>query len=611
MQSHFQAASGRRYQVLGPVGRGGFGTVYRADMLGDDGFKRAVALKVLNDDVARTGEVARRFRDEARVLGLLRHRAIVQVDGLVNLGERQALVMEFIDGADLGRIMAIGPVPPEPALEIIGEVANALDVAFHTASSDGQVLGLLHRDVKPSNIRITPAGEVKVLDFGVARADFGSREAVTKSYLLGSNGYMGPERFEGEDGPPTDIYSLGVVLLEMLTGASFGPTSIRPAKLAHRVEEALAGVAGLSEPLKALVREMTAFEPGDRPSVGEVERRAWELRRTLDGERLRDWAREVVPVAAAKQVDVPEDDLTGHVLVESSQEREVETASQVPVKALNPAVPDPGLVDVAFDGAGPTEIRPSAIRSSAEAGLDASEWEEEQPTVVAAPVVNTPVPAMHVMGPPSNLARLAERPASASASSSSSSLPAPSLPAPSLPAPSMPAGTAAGGDGRSRGEPAAPPPPVVPGTGKARSTIWLGVGIGSGLALLVVGLGIVLLGGDRTFTPVTDPARPERTPQEEAAEVEPASEQGAEAPPAEVAAGHGRVDLEGDVPSVRLVSVDGRRHRPGSLTPGDYLVSADFGDGARMAGRFSLSEGERLILDCSAAARACTVVHNQ
>ena len=82
MSLNAYASPGRRYKVHRPIGRGGFGTVYRADMLGDDGFVRAVALKVLNANVGDTAEVARRFRDEARVLGLLRHRAIVHVDGV-------------------------------------------------------------------------------------------------------------------------------------------------------------------------------------------------------------------------------------------------------------------------------------------------------------------------------------------------------------------------------------------------------------------------------------------------------------------------------------------------------------------------------------------------
>ncbi|HCH62158.1 MAG TPA: hypothetical protein DFR83_05090, partial [Deltaproteobacteria bacterium] len=380
-----QPAMGRRYQVRRPVGQGGFGTVYLADMLGDNGFVRAVALKVLNRDVAASGEVARRFRDEARVLGLLRHRAIVQVDGLVYLGDRQALVMEYIDGADLGRLMALGRIPPGPALEIVGEVANALDIAFHMNGPDGRELGLLHRDVKPSNIRLTPAGEVKVLDFGVARAQFEEREAITRSYLLGSNGYMGPERFEGEDGPPTDIYSLGVVLLEMLTGATFGSTSIRPQKLSARVEDALEAVGDVPGPVAKLVRQMMLFEPEERPTAADVERQAWELHRALQLGRLRDWARSAVPEAAAKPVPVGADDLSGKVLEESTG-----GATPAPMRDLaeSPRAVDAPVADPSDVSAMVTSMVEAPRLPLVETVLNnrppADEWDDEQPTVVSA-----------------------------------------------------------------------------------------------------------------------------------------------------------------------------------------------------------------------------------
>jgi serine/threonine protein kinase len=113
---------GRRYQILGVLGRGGFGTVYRADLLGEGSFVRPVALKVLNADMEDVATVAERLRDEARLLGRIRHRAVVHVDGLVRLDDRWTIVMEYVDGADLGRVLEQhGRFPPRPAFEIVGE----------------------------------------------------------------------------------------------------------------------------------------------------------------------------------------------------------------------------------------------------------------------------------------------------------------------------------------------------------------------------------------------------------------------------------------------------------------------------------------------------------
>jgi serine/threonine-protein kinase len=202
--------------VVEAVGRGGFGTVYRAELMGPSGFRKQVALKVLNPDLPEAIGVAERLRDEARLLGMLRHRAIVQVDGLHLLNGRWTVVMEFVEGVDLKQLLAeVGPLSPGLALEIVQEVANALHYAYElsadhsvsvraTRAADGSLsvsggLRLLHRDIKPGNIQLTAAGEVKVLDFGVARADFADREAQTQSIYFGSLNYMAPERLDGID----------------------------------------------------------------------------------------------------------------------------------------------------------------------------------------------------------------------------------------------------------------------------------------------------------------------------------------------------------------------------------------------------------------------------
>ena len=313
-------SEGRRYEVLGVIGKGGFGTVYRARLLGEGGFSRQVALKVLNPDMAGVSEVAQRLRDEARLLGLLRHRAIVQVDGLVRLDDRWTVVMEFVEGVDLSAVVHGGPTPCGVALEIIGEVASALHVAYAVPGANGAPLHLLHRDIKPPNILVTAVGEVKVLDFGVARADFGTREAATRSMLFGSPGYMAPERMDFEELPAGDSYSLGVVFSELLTGQPFGKAHVRPHKHEEKVSALRRSLAGhFDAALVDLLARMLSYEPTDRPEAREIERSCRDIRSKVGGSWLREWAEITVPpLLAARRAKPIQHDFSASILVERS-----------------------------------------------------------------------------------------------------------------------------------------------------------------------------------------------------------------------------------------------------------------------------------------------------
>jgi serine/threonine protein kinase len=307
---------GRQYRVMHVLGRGGFGTVYRAEMLGGSGFTRPVALKVLNPEVANVEDVAGRLRDEARLLGLLRHRAIVQVDSLILLDGHWAVVMEFVDGVDLRRLISrCGPVPAGAALEIAQEVASALHAAYDRPVPSRGRLHALHRDIKPSNIQITRAGEVKVLDFGVARAEFDTREAKTHSLVFGSTGYIAPERLFGIDTHAGDVYSLGVVLYESIAGAHLGALHREPGGFSAQVQAAIRPIrtATHCDGLADLLAECLSFEAENRPTAADVERRIRALRPSFAEPWLADWADEKI---SGFSQDCRDGQLSGRVLTE-------------------------------------------------------------------------------------------------------------------------------------------------------------------------------------------------------------------------------------------------------------------------------------------------------
>jgi eukaryotic-like serine/threonine-protein kinase len=196
-----------RYRLVRQLGVGGMGEVWEAD---DTVLGRRVALKVLVQELANDARATRRFVREARATAKLTHPNVTRVYDFGRDGGLPYLVMELLEGDTLADRLAGGPLPPAEAARIGAAVADALDAAHSR--------GIVHRDVKPSNVVLTPAGEVKVMDFGIAAAA-DETQSTTGSGLYGTAAYISPERAAGQAATPAaDLYSLGAVLYELLTG---------------------------------------------------------------------------------------------------------------------------------------------------------------------------------------------------------------------------------------------------------------------------------------------------------------------------------------------------------------------------------------------------------
>ncbi len=292
-----------QFHFEGCLGAGGFGEVYLARMTTQSGLERQVAVKLLHGSVDQSA--VRRLRDEARLLAALNHRAILQVHDLLQVEERTALVTEYIEGQDLSSLVDLGGLAPRCAVEIVGEVAGALNAALTApAPGSGEPLGLVHRDIKPGNIRIARSGGVKLLDFGIAVSKVVTREAKTGTGLvIGTLGFLAPERLSAEAiSPPSDIYALGCVLFEALAGEGIlegvsQQQMLRQALIqAHHdafMTKRIDGLpAGVPAEVRDLVRRMVAYEADDRPTAAGLERECDELAHGLPGPHLRRWARE-------------------------------------------------------------------------------------------------------------------------------------------------------------------------------------------------------------------------------------------------------------------------------------------------------------------------------
>ncbi len=291
--------------------------------MGPGGFTKTVALKALHPDVSASSEMARRLRDEGRMLGMVSHPAIVNADGLVLLRDRWTIVMEYVEGPTLKELLRSGPLAHTVAFTVAEIIAEALDFAFHSPGPEGGPLRLVHRDIKPSNIKITPLGEVKILDFGLARADFETREADSAQQQFMSVPYMAPERLEGASSAACDVYSLGSVLFEMLTGSPLGRSYGNPERHAAHMDSCRdrCEKMGIAPSVTAEMVKFLSHNPDERPLMSEVERWCHSMRLEAEGPDLREWARTRIPRTFGQTLDL-EDTLIGRVLQEAPTNRE-------------------------------------------------------------------------------------------------------------------------------------------------------------------------------------------------------------------------------------------------------------------------------------------------
>jgi beta-lactam-binding protein with PASTA domain/predicted Ser/Thr protein kinase len=254
---------GGRYRLLEPLGEGGMATIYRAH---DEQLGRDVAVKLLRPEYGRDSAFVARFRQEAKSAASLNHPNVVNVFDYGTDRAGPFIVMELVDGGDLASLIREeAPLPPTAAAEIARQIADALGAAHGRQ--------IVHRDIKPSNVLLASGGRVKVVDFGIARA-FSEAQLTLPGTTLGSVHYFSPEQARGEPvTPSSDLYSLGLVLYEMLTGQRAwrgeSPAAVAMARLSGEPPSPARLQPGIPPALDAIVRRSLATNPSDRfPSAG-------------------------------------------------------------------------------------------------------------------------------------------------------------------------------------------------------------------------------------------------------------------------------------------------------------------------------------------------------
>jgi eukaryotic-like serine/threonine-protein kinase len=285
-----------RYRLDDRIATGGMGEVWRAvDLV----LGRPVAVKLLRDDYAQHPETLERFRAEARHTAAVSHPGIAQMYdyGEPRPGQPPFLVMELVEGVPLTELVARGPLDPARVMDMVAQAAAGLYAAH--------AVGLVHRDIKPGNLLVSPDGTVKITDFGIAYAA-GSAPLTRTGALIGTPAYLAPERVTGASaGPASDLYSLGIVAYECLAGAQpFTGTPMEVA-LSHQYQPIPPLPPVVPLPVAALVAELTARDPAGRPAdAGEVAARAVRLRDALNGAVAQEgpW---LASQAGAGDADIP------------------------------------------------------------------------------------------------------------------------------------------------------------------------------------------------------------------------------------------------------------------------------------------------------------------
>lgn len=259
------------YHLLEKIATGGMAEVYRARAYGLAGFEKILVIKKVLDELAKDDEFIDLFIDEAKIAVQLLHVNIVQVFELGEVNGAYYMALEYVHGLDLARLITRarnhGPFPIPLALFVVGEVLKALQFAHARADDDGRPLEIVHCDISPQNILVSYAGEVKITDFGISRAAFQAQSL--HDVIRGKYAYMSPEQVDGRDlDGRSDLFSLGIVLYELLTGRRLFKAKSRDETIARvrraEVPSPRTYRPEISEDLEGIVLKSLRPRPRDR-----------------------------------------------------------------------------------------------------------------------------------------------------------------------------------------------------------------------------------------------------------------------------------------------------------------------------------------------------------
>jgi len=268
-----------RYQLLERIAVGGMAELYRARMMGEQGFEKLVAVKKILPHLANEEDLVNAFIEEAKLAALLQHPNIIQIFDFGRLQGTYFIAMEYLYGQDLNRLMRMAdrknrPVGLGTSLHLISRICDGLDYAHHLSDAHGMPLNIIHRDISPQNIFITREGQVKIIDFGIAKA--ASQNTMTQAGVIkGKAAYMSPEQAAGEKVDlRSDLFSVGILLFELITRKPLfeGDTFQVLAQL-RKFRPAEVLTAEVPEALQPVLKRALAPNPDDRyPSAARFRR---------------------------------------------------------------------------------------------------------------------------------------------------------------------------------------------------------------------------------------------------------------------------------------------------------------------------------------------------
>ncbi len=364
-----------KYWLLERINVGGMAEVFRAKVFGVEGFERLVAVKKILPNIAEDEEFIKMFVDEAKIAVQLNHANIAQVFDLGKEGDAYYIAMEYVHGKDLraifDRCREMGqPMPIAQACFIVMKVCEGLDYAHNKRDPSGRELGLVHRDISPQNILISYEGEVKIIDFGIAKA-VGRVSKTQAGILKGKFGYMSPEQVRGLPlDRRSDVFSVGIVLYELLTGERLfvGESDFSTLEKVRNVEILPPSTYNrrIPEELERIVLKALAKDVEDRYQTAidlhdELQAFMYSAGEFYSSKDLANWMKRVF----AREIE------------EESRKLKEELAFRPPESAAGGG-PPPLPVEQASFAAAPAAaaLEPDPFRASA--GLEDLDWDDEE-----------------------------------------------------------------------------------------------------------------------------------------------------------------------------------------------------------------------------------------